>query len=53
MEAIKQIDLGVQSQPQLYNLEEDPRELNNLATRYPEKVLEMKKILDDIIHNVQ
>jgi arylsulfatase A-like enzyme len=43
---------GDQSQPvQLYNLEEDLGETRNLAAARPEKVAEMKALLDQLIAN--
>ncbi len=42
------IELGNDTVPQLYNLEEDIGEKNNLATDYPEKVEELSSLLDEI-----
>ena len=39
------IESGSSKVDQLYNLKEDPRELHNLATKYPEKLLELKNLL--------
>ncbi len=42
------IKLGIYSHSQmLFNLKEDPQELNNLIDQYPEKVAELKAKLDD------
>jgi arylsulfatase A-like enzyme len=41
-------DLGNLSEPQLYNLSNDPGETKNLSTTYPERVIEMKAMLDKI-----
>ncbi|NDV57155.1 arylsulfatase [Bacteroides sp. 519] len=39
-------ELGNNPEPQLYNLKEDIGEKNNLAAQYPEKVEELKAILE-------
>ena len=44
----KQIESGLSKEPQLYNLKEDTAERHNLAKQYPEKVQEMKGLLDKI-----
>lgn len=41
-------ELGNLAEPQLYQLTKDPGETKNLAADYPEKVMEMKKLLDNI-----
>jgi len=41
-------ELGNLPEPQLYNLATDPRETNNLATVQPERVNEMKRMLESI-----
>lgn len=41
-------ELGNLPQPQLYNINDDPGETKNLAETYPEKVNEMKQMLDKI-----
>ncbi len=41
-------EMGYLPEPQLYNLAEDPGETKNLATVYPERVVEMKKMLDKV-----
>ncbi len=41
-------ELGNATEPQLYNLAEDPGETKNIADRYPEKVKEMKAKLSSI-----
>lgn len=41
-------ELGNDSVDQLYNLSNDPGEKNNLAEKYPEKVKEMKVLLEKI-----
>jgi arylsulfatase A-like enzyme len=42
------IELGNDTVPQLYNLDEDIGEKNNLAKDYPEKVEELSSLLDEI-----
>lgn len=44
-------ELGNLSEPQLYNLAEDPGETKNLASVYPERVNEMKAQLEKIKQN--
>ena len=39
------IESGNSKEDQLYNLKDDPRELRNLASRNPEKLLELKNLL--------
>ncbi|HEY5391870.1 MAG TPA: arylsulfatase [Hanamia sp.] len=39
------IESGYSKVDQLYNLKDDPRELQNLATKYLEKLLELKNLL--------
>ena len=39
------IESGYSKADQLYHLKDDPRELNNVAKKYPEKVLELKNLL--------
>jgi len=39
------IESGYSKVDQLYNLKDDPHELNNVANKYPEKVLELKNLL--------
>lgn len=41
-------ELGNDSIPQLYNLKKDIGEQKNLAAKYPRKVLELSKLLEDI-----
>ena len=41
-------ELGNLNAPQLYNLKDDPGEKENLASKFPEKVDEMKKLLEQI-----
>lgn len=41
-------ELGNLDGPQLYNLTDDPRETKNVADKYPEKVNEMKVMLNKI-----
>ena len=43
-----QIELGNAPQPQLYNLEEDPGEQDNLAQEHPEVVEELSALLEQI-----
>ncbi len=45
------IELGNLSESQLYNLADDPGETKNLAPMYPEKIIEMKAMLDKIKQN--
>ncbi len=40
------IESGISQEDQLYNLKNDPRELHNLARAYPQKVAELKKLLE-------
>ena len=42
------IESGYSIEDQLYNLKDDPQELNNLATKFPEKLAEMKKLLEEV-----
>ena len=42
------IELGNAPAPQLYDLNKDIREQNNLADKYPEKVKELKDLLQKI-----
>ncbi len=39
------IETGFQLRTQLYNLKSDPKEMNNLADEFPEKVIEMQEKL--------
>ena len=39
------IESGYSKEEQLYNLNDDPKELNNLASKFPEKVKELKALL--------
>jgi hypothetical protein len=39
------IETGYSKKDQLYNLKDDPRELKNLASKYPDKVKELKALL--------
>ena len=48
IEKNKGIESGISSEPQLYNLANDIGEHNNLAGKYPERVKEMVKVLDQI-----
>jgi len=41
-------ELGNDPQPQLYDLEEDPGERNNVAERFPDKVEELAALLERI-----
>lgn len=45
------IESGLYNLPQLYNLKNDIGEKQNLASQYPEKVKEMKTILQNIIED--
>jgi arylsulfatase A len=44
----KDIPTGLQKEVQLYNLKDDPSEETNIATKHPEKVVEMQKLLQTI-----
>ncbi len=39
------IESGYSKEDQLYDLKNDPQELHNLASKYPEKLLELKNLL--------
>jgi arylsulfatase A-like enzyme len=41
-------ELGNDALPQLYNLKTDPGETNNLAEKFPQKLVEMKSLLDQL-----
>jgi arylsulfatase A len=45
--ANKAIETGLQSSPQLYNLKEDPKEMNNLAEKFPQKVKLLARQLNE------
>ncbi|MBS1639834.1 MAG: sulfatase-like hydrolase/transferase [Bacteroidetes bacterium] len=47
-DSLTSIETGILSKPQLYNLKNDIGEKHNLAEQYPEKVNELKKLLDKI-----
>lgn len=47
--ANKDVASGLQNTPQLYNLKKDPKEKNNLANHYPDKVKEMAIKLNQLI----
>lgn len=42
------IETGYSKEDQLYNLKVDPRELDNLALKYPKKVAELKALLEKV-----
>ena len=42
------IESGYSKDDQLYNLKDDPQELNNLAKKNPERLTEMKKLLEEV-----
>lgn len=46
--ALVSIETGNLPEPQLYNLNDDVSEKNNLATKYPEKVKELMELLKQI-----
>ncbi|WP_134091291.1 sulfatase-like hydrolase/transferase [Olivibacter sp. XZL3] len=48
--ADKREETGLQQEPQLYNLKEDPKEQHNVATQYPEKTKELGEKLEEIRH---
>lgn len=45
----KNIPTGLSDQPQLFNLENDNKEQHNLASREPEKLIEMQSVLNEIL----
>jgi len=45
------IESGIDEQPQLYDLDKDPGEKNNLAAAHPEKVKELADLLQKIRNN--
>jgi arylsulfatase A-like enzyme len=45
------IESGIDDQPQLYDLDKDPGEKNNLAAAHPEKVKELADLLQKIRNN--
>jgi arylsulfatase A-like enzyme len=45
----KAIPTGLQSEPQLYNLKDDPAESHNLADQYPDKLRELSSRLKEIM----
>ena len=45
----KDVRTGISSEPQLYNLKTDIKELNNLAKEYPQKVADMASQLNQIL----
>mgnify|MGYP004520340403 CR=1 FL=1 len=47
----KNVELGNNSSPQLYNLLDDIRERENLADVYPEKIRELNEILETVKRN--
>lgn len=51
VERLTNIELGNNSQPQLYNLKLDIGEKENLAQKYPEKVEELKALLLSVKNN--
>ncbi len=42
------IESGIDEQPQLYDLDKDPGEKNNLAAQHPEKVKELAELLQEM-----
>ena len=40
--------MGNNKQPQLYNIAEDPREEENLAGKYPDKLKELENLLTEV-----
>jgi len=46
--AAKKIESGLSTEDQLFNIKTDPGEQENVATKFPDKVLEMQKILEEI-----
>lgn len=51
--ALVDIELGNDPEPQLYNLSEDPGEKNNLALKYPKKLKELEDLLEKIKTGLQ
>ncbi|PGH38353.1 MAG: hypothetical protein CRN43_15665 [Candidatus Nephrothrix sp. EaCA] len=47
MEAVE-IETGCSQAEQLYDLKNDPRELNNLAAKQPKKAAELKALLEKV-----
>lgn len=47
--ANKDIEVGLQNSPQLFNLKTDPAESNNVVQKYPDKAAEMQRLLDGIL----
>lgn len=45
----KDIESGLQAEPQLYNLETDPGESKNLAPDDPDRVQRMDELLESVI----
>jgi arylsulfatase A-like enzyme len=50
IQEIKNIEGGISTEPQLYNLKEDPSERVNLASQKPEIVAELKVLLEKTIN---
>ncbi len=48
IESSKQIRSGGANTVQLYNLDQDPSELSNVAEQHPEQVMEMEEMLEQI-----
>jgi arylsulfatase A-like enzyme len=42
------IESGYSKEDQLYNLHDDPREMHNLAAKYPQKLAELKTLLSKV-----
>ena len=42
------VETGMNKQPQLYDLNSDPQEQNDLASRFPKKIAELKETLQKI-----
>jgi arylsulfatase A-like enzyme len=45
----KLMEAGLSSMPQLYNLVKDPREKNDLAKQFPEKITEMEMAINTVM----
>ena len=44
----KEVETGLMTTPQLFNLDDDPEETKNIASEFPEKVEEMRNALNEI-----
>lgn len=51
--ANKDVEGGLSSEPQLYNLADDPGEHTNLAKQFPEKIRELDQLLVEIVEETK